>query len=287
MSIVVTGATGQLGRLVVEALLARGVPAEQIVATGRRVEALADLQDRGVTVRRADFTDPESLRTAFAGAEKVLLVSSSEVGQRLTQHSNAIAAAKDAGMRLIAYTSITRADTSTLLLAEEHRATERVLAESGVPYVVLRNGWYTENYTGQLATYLQHGIVGSAGAGRVSAATRADFAAAAAAVLTEDGHEGAVYELGGEAFTMPELAATISTVTGQDVTYTDVPVEQYTQILVGAGLPEPVAAVFADGDRGVADGELHVEGNDLDKLIGRTPTSLTDAVAAAAARLRR
>ncbi|SFU09192.1 NAD(P)H dehydrogenase (quinone) [Geodermatophilus amargosae] len=287
MSIIVTGATGQLGSLVVEALLARGVPGEQIVATGRRTEALADLQERGVTVHRADYTDPESLRVAFAGAEKVLLVSSSEVGQRLPQHGNVIAAAKEAGVRLLAYTSIPRADTSTLLLAGEHRATEELLAQGGVPYVVLRNGWYTENYTGQLATYLQHGIVGSAGAGRVSAATRADFAAAAAAVLTEDGHEGAVYELGGEAFTMPELAATISTVTGQDVTYTDVPVEQYTQILVGAGLPEPVAAVFADGDRGVADGELHVEGNDLDKLIGRAPTSLTDAVAAAAARLQR
>ncbi len=284
MSIVVTGATGQLGRLVVEALLDRGVPAERIVATGRRTEALADLQDRGVTVRRADYTDPDSLRTAFAGAEKVLLVSSSEVGQREAQHRNVIAAAKDAGVRLIAYTSITKADTSTLALASEHEATEQLLAESGVPYVVLRNGWYTENYTGQLPTYLEHGIVGSARAGRVSAATRADFAEAAAAVLAGDGHAGKVYELGGEAFTMPELAAVVSAATGQEVTYTDVPVEQYTQILVGAGLPEPVAAVFADGDRGVADGELHVGADDLATLIGRAPTSLAEAVAAAAAR---
>ena len=284
MSIVVTGATGHLGRLVVEALLARGVPAEQIVATGRRIEALADLQDRGVTVRRADFSDPTSLSSAFAGAEKLLLVSSSEVGQRLPQHRNAIAAAKDAGVRLIGYTSITRADTSTLMLAPEHKATEEALTESGVPYVVLRNGWYTENYTGQLDTYLQHGIVGAAGTGRVSAATRADFAAAAAAVLVEDGHEGAVYELGGEAFTMAELAATVSAATGQDVTYTDLPVEQYAQVLVGAGLPEPVAAAFADGDRGVADGELYVEVTDLEKLIGRAPTPLADAVAAAAGR---
>jgi NAD(P)H dehydrogenase (quinone) len=268
----------------VEALLSRGVPADRIVATGRRIEALADLQERGVTVRRADYTDPESLRAAFAGAEKLLLVSGSEVGQRVPQHRNAIAAAKDAGVGLIAYTSITRADTSSLLLAEEHKGTEQALAESGVPHVVLRNGWYTENYTGQLPTYLEHGIVGSAGAGRVSAATRADFAEAAAAVLTEDGHAGAVYELGGDAFTMPELAATVSTVTGTDVTYTDVPVERYTQILVGAGLPEPVAAVFADGDRGVADGELHVEADELTRLIGRAPTPLADAVAAAAAR---
>ena len=286
MSIVVTGATGHLGRLTVEALLARGVPADQIVATGRRTEVLADLAERGVTVRRADYSDPESLRTAFAGAEKVLLVSSSEVGQRLPQHRNVIAAAKDAGVRLIAYTSITRADTSTLLLAAEHKATEQALAGSGVPHVVLRNGWYTENYTGQLATYLQHGIVGAAGTGRVSAATRADFAAAAATVLVEDGHAGAVYELGGAAFTMPELAATVSAATGQEVVYTDVPVEQYTQILVGAGLPEAVAAVFADGDRGVADGELFVEVTDLVALIGRAPVPLADAVRAAATALR-
>lgn len=286
MSIIVTGATGHLGRLAVEALLARGVPAEHIVATGRRIDTLTDLQQRGVTVRRADYTDPASLRAAFAGAEKLLLVSSSEVGQRLPQHRNAITAAKDAGVGLIAYTSLTRADTSTLLLAAEHRGTEQALAESGVPHVLLRNGWYTDNYTDQLPTYLQHGILGSAGTGQVSAATRADYAEAAAAVLTTDGHEGAVYELGGEPFTMPKLAAAVSAATGQDVTYTDVPVDQYTQILLGAGLPEPVAAVYADGDRGVADGELYVEGNDLDKLIGRAPTSLTDAVTAAVARLR-
>ncbi len=286
MSIVVTGATGHLGRLVVEALLARGVPAEQIVATGRRVEALADLQDRGVTVRRADYTDPESLRAAFAGAEKLLLVSSSEVGQRLPQHRNVISAAKDAGVRLIAYTSFPHADTSTLPLAAEHLATEQVLAESGGPHVVLRNSWYTENFTSQLATYLEHGIVGSAGTGRVSAATRADLAAAAAAALTEDWHEGAVYELGGEAFTMSELAATVSEVTGRLVTYADVPVEQYAKILVAAGLPEPVAALYAEFDRAVADGEHYVEGNDLEKLIGRAPTPLADAVATAVARLQ-
>jgi NAD(P)H dehydrogenase (quinone) len=286
MSIVVTGATGHLGRLAIESLLTRGVPAEQIVATGRRVEALADLRERGVTVRRADYSDPASLRDAFAGAERLLLVSGSEVGQRLAQHRNAIAAAKDAGVQLIAYTSILRADTSTLQLAAEHRATEQALAESGVPHVLLRNGWYTENYTAQLPTYLEHGIVGSADDGRVSAATRADYAAAAAAVLTEEGHEGAVYELGGEPFTMAELAAAVSAATGQDVTYTDVPVQQYTQILVGAGLPEPVAAVYADGDRGVADGELFVPSDDLRELIGRAPTSLDEAVAAAAARLQ-
>ncbi len=286
MSIVVTGATGHLGRLAVEALLRRGVPADQIVATGRRIETLDDLAAQGVTVRRADFTDPASLREAFTGAEKVLLVSSSEVGQRATQHANAIQAAKDVGVSLIAYTSIPKADTSTLLLAAEHKQTEQLLADSGVPHVLLRNGWYTENYTGQLPVYLEHGIAGAAGDGRVSAATRADYAEAAAAVLTQDGHAGKTYELGGPAVTMAGLAQVVSDAAGQPVTYTDMPVEQYTQVLVGAGLPEPVAAVFADGDRGVADGELFVDPTDLEQLLGRPATPLADAARDAVKQLR-
>jgi NAD(P)H dehydrogenase (quinone) len=286
MSIVITGATGHLGRLVVESLLSRGVPAGQLVATGRRTETLADLAERGVVVRRADFDDEASLREAFAGAEKLLLVSGSEVGQRARQHGNAISAAKAVGVQFIAYTSIAKADTSTLLLAEEHRATEQLLAEAGVPHALLRNSWYLENYTGQLPVYLEYGIAGAAGTGTVSAATRADYAEAAAAVLAGEGHEGAVYELGGKPFTMTELAEVVSAATGRTVTYTDLPVEQYTQVLVGAGLPEPVAAVFADGDRGVAAGELLVEDSDLEKLIGRAPTTPADAVSAAAAKLR-
>jgi NAD(P)H dehydrogenase (quinone) len=292
MSIVVTGATGHLGRLAVEALLDRGVPADQIIATGRRTDALADLAERGVVVRRADFDDEASLREAFAGAQKLLLVSGSEVGQRARQHANAIEAATAAGVQFIAYTSIAKADTSTLLLAEEHRATEQLLAGSGIAHALLRNSWYIENYTGQLPVYLEHGIAGAAGTGRVSAATRADYAEAAAAVLagdghSGDGHSGAVYELGGTPFTMADLAQVVSAATGQPVTYADLPVGQYQAVLVGAGLPEPVAAVFADGDRGVSQGELLVDGNDLEGLIGRPPTPLADVVAAAVARLRR
>jgi NAD(P)H dehydrogenase (quinone) len=286
MSIVITGATGHLGRLVVESLLRRGVPAEQIIATGRRTEVLADLAERGVAVRHADFDDETSLREAFAGAEKLLLVSGSEPGGRVKQHGNAIDAAKAAGVQFIAYTSIAHADTSTLLLAAEHRATEELLASAGVPHALLRNAWYYENYTAQLPVYLQHGIVGAAGSGKLSAATRADYAEAAAAVLTGDGHQGAIYELGGESFTMAELAEVVSAATGQTVTYTDLPLEQYTQVLVSAGLPEPVAAVFADGDRGAAAGELFVGSDDLEKLIGRTPTTLAAAVSPAAAVLR-
>jgi len=285
MSIVVTGATGHLGRLAVEALLERGVPAADVVATGRRTEALADLAELGVVVRTADYDDAASLEAAFAGADRLLLVSGSEVGQRVRQHGNAVAAARAAGVGFIAYTSIAHADTSTLLLAEEHRATEQLLAEAGVPHALLRNSWYTENYTAQLPVYLERGITGAAGDGAVSAATRADYAAAAAAVVATDGHAGAVYELGGAPFTMTELAQVVSAATGRTVTYTDLPVEQYQQVLVGAGLPEPVAAVLADGDRGVAAGELLVEGDDLARLLGRAPTSLAEAVAAAVAGL--
>lgn len=170
-------------------------------------------------------------------------------------------------------------------MAEEHRATEQLLAGAGVPHALLRNSWYTENYSGQLPVYLEHGITGAAGDGAVSAATRADYAAAAAAVVATDGHAGAVYELGGPPFTMTELAQVVSAATGRTVTYTDLPVEQYRQVLVAAGLPEPVAAVLADGDRGVAAGELLVEGDDLARLLGRAPMSLPEAVAAAVAAL--
>ncbi|MCW2586711.1 MAG: NAD(P)-dependent oxidoreductase [Frankiales bacterium] len=279
MTLVVTGATGQLGRHVITELLARGVPAGQIVAAVRQPEKAADLAAQGVQVRQADYTKPDTLRTAFAGATKILLISSSEVGQRAAQHANVIAAAKEAGAGLLAYTSIARADSSTLQLAAEHQATEQLVRDSGLPFVLLRNGWYTENYTGQLAVHLEHGIVGSAGDGRVSAATRADYAAAAAVVLATDGHEGQVYELGGDtAFTMAEYAAALSAASGKAVTYTDLPVEAYTQVLEGAGLPAPVASVLADADAGVARGELHVTSGDLARLAGRPTTPLDEAI---------
>jgi NAD(P)H dehydrogenase (quinone) len=263
MSIVVTGATGHLGRLAVEALVQRGVPGADVVATGRRTETLAD---RGVVVRAADYDDEASLEEAFAGADRLLLVSGGEVGPRVRQHGNAIAAARAAGVGFIAFTSIAHADTSTLLLAEEHRATEQLLAGAGVPHALLRNSWYTENYTGQLPVYLEHGITEAAGDGAVSAAARADYAAAAAAVVATDGHAGAAYELGGTPFTMTELAQVVSAATGRTVTCTDLPVEQYRQVLVAAG-------------------ELLVEGDDLARLLGRAPTSLPEAVAAAVATL--
>ncbi|MFC9334571.1 SDR family oxidoreductase [Arthrobacter sp. NPDC057009] len=288
MTIVITGATGQLGRLVVEALLDSGVPAEQIVAAGRSTYRIADLGERGVQVRSIDYSQPDSLRQAFAGADKVLLVSGSEVGQRVEQHRNAVEAAKEAGVGLIAYTSIANADTTAMQLAAEHLATEGILRDSGVPFVLLRNGWYLENYTGQLPVQLQHGaVLGSAGDGRVSAAARADYAAAAAAVLLRDGEAGKVYELGGdEAFTLSELAGEVSAASGQDVTYRNLPAEQYTNVLVEAGLPEAYAAILADSDLGIARGDLLVTTGDLSALLGRPTTPLRQAVQAAAKSLQ-
>ncbi|PZF89085.1 SDR family oxidoreductase [Micromonospora deserti] len=281
MSIVVTGATGHLGRLIVESLLRRGVPADQVVALGRDTDRLADLAERGVTVRRADYNDPDSLRAAFAGAEKLAFVSGTEIGRRVEQARNVVAAAKEAGVELIAYTSIAKADTSSLILAVDHRGTEQEIAASGLPYVFLRNSWYFENYLPQLPTYLEHGVAGAAGDGRISAAARADYAEAAAAVLTTGGHANRVYELGAAPLTLTELAEEISRQAGRHVAYTDLPVEKYVEVLVDAGLPRAYAEILADGDRGAAQGELHVAADDLATLIGRRPATLAEAIRAA------
>ena len=283
MSIVVTGATGHLGRLAVESLLDRGVPAADIVAVGREVGRIDDLAARGVTVRRADYEDPRSLADAFAGADKVLLVSASEVGRRLHQHRNAVEAARAAGTGLLVYTSAPHAGTAAYTIAVDHRATEELIEASGLPYVILRNGWYLENYTPQLPTYLQYGIAGAAGNGRFSAATRADLAEAAAAALTTEGHQGRVYELGGEPFTLTELAAEISRQAGREVTYTDMPEQEYARFLAGAGVPEAFAALLADSDRAASRGELCADRTDLEKLLGRPVTPLADVIRAALA----
>jgi NAD(P)H dehydrogenase (quinone) len=285
MSVVVIGATGQLGRLVVESLLQRGVEPSQIVATGRNTARLADLAERGVQVQSVDLNDGPALAAALEGAEKVLLVSTNEVGSRLANHQSAIDAAKVAGVSLLAYTSIPKAETTAMSLAEEHRETERYLRDSGVPFVFLRNSWYLENYTAQLATYREHhAVLGSAGDGRVSAAARADYAEAAAAVLTSDGHAGAVYELGGDqAFTLTELASALSDAFGEEIVYTDLPEEKYAEVLAGVGLPAAMAQVLANADTGLARGDLFVDSGDLSRLIGHPTTSLTDAIAAASA----
>jgi NAD(P)H dehydrogenase (quinone) len=285
MSIVVTGATGHLGRLTIQALLDRGVAPDQIVAAARTPEYLQDLADRGVEVRHADYDDPQSLKEAFAGAEKLLLISSNAVGARIDQHRNVVDAAQEAGVDLIAYTSLLRADTTPILLAADHLATEQLILESGLPYVFLRNSWYLENYTAQIATALEHkAILGSAGSGLVSAATRADYAAAAAAVLSVDGPRNHAYELGGDTpFTLAEYAATLSDVTGEQIAYIDQPVDEYQAFLESVNVPASMAAILADSDAGLARGDLFEDSGTLARLIGRPTTSPAEAIRAALA----
>ncbi|PYF80421.1 NAD(P)H dehydrogenase (quinone) [Marinomonas alcarazii] len=279
--ILVTGASGQLGRLVIDSLLEK-TAASKVIAAVRNPDSVKELAEKGVNVRQADYTDPDTLASAMQGVDKVLLISSSEVGQRVAQHQNVINAAKQANVSLIAYTSILKADTSPLLLAQEHVATENLLAESGVPYVLLRNGWYSENYTMSVAAALEHGVVGCAGDGKLSTATRADYAEAAATVLLQDGQAGKVYELAGDnAFTLSEYAEAISKVTGKTVSYQNVPEAEYTKILVGVGLPEGFAAVLADSEAGAAKGGLFSDSKALSTLIGRPTTSIEDSIKAA------
>lgn len=286
MSVIVTGATGHLGRLVVEDLLARGVAADEIVATGRSVDSLAVLEARGVRVRRVDFDDPTTLEGVFQNGDRVLLVSGSEIGQRVRQHQAVIDAAVAGQVEVLVYTSGPRATTSPMVLMAEHRQTEEAILASGVPAVVLRNSWYFENYTGQLDTYLEHGaILGSAGEGRISGAARSDYAEAAASVLVDPKpHIGQIYELGGDsAFTLTELAAAVTEATGQTVVYADVPATEHRAALIGAGFPEPVADVFVDVDQTTRDGALRVDTGDLRRLIGHPTTPLADALKLAVA----
>jgi NAD(P)H dehydrogenase (quinone) len=284
-TIAVTGATGQLGRLVVAALLDRGVPAQNIIAAVRTPEKAADLAAQGVQVRHADYGRPETLAPALEGADRVLLISGTP-GDRVAQHANVIDAAKQAGVELLAYTGILNADTTTMLLAADHQATEQLIKDSGLPYAFLRNGWYTENSLMELEATLAHGFTGASGKGRFTPAARADFAEAAAAVLTDHAHATNVaYELGGdEALTMDETAALLSDATGQSIAYTDMPVEQYAAVLAGAGVPEPVAQVLADASAAIARGELITDSGDLQRLLGRpsTPVEHTFAQALAA-----
>jgi NAD(P)H dehydrogenase (quinone) len=281
MTVLVTGASGHLGRRTVLALLDRGVPGAEIVATARDLDAVADLADLGVQVRRADYDDPASLDAAFDGVDRALLVSSNAMGARVAQHRNVIEAAVRAGVGLLAYTSILRADTSGLALAAEHVATEDLLKQSGLAVALLRNGWYLENYTENAGPALATGqVIGSAGTGRVSAATRQDYAEAAAVVLAGGEHAGAVYELAGdEAFTMAEYAAALAAATGREIGYTDLPAADYAGALTSAGLPAAYAEVLADSDLGVSRGELEDQSGDLARLIGRPTTRLADALA--------
>ncbi|HQY32825.1 MAG TPA: SDR family oxidoreductase [Actinotalea sp.] len=283
MTVVVTGATGHLGRLVVESLLTAGVPAGEIVAAGRRTERLADLAGRGVRTAAIDLDEPGTLRAAFARADVVLLVSGSELGRRVEQHRNAIDAAVAEGVGRLVYTSAPHADTTALILAPEHKATEEILRASGLAFTILRNSWYTENYVGALEQARVTGeVVASVGAGRVASASRADFAAAAAAVLVGAGHDGAVYELSGDvAWDHHDLAAAIGEVVGRPVTYRAVDPAEHRAILVAAGLDEGTAGFVVALDGNIRDGLLAETSGDLARLIGRPTTALVEGLRAA------
>ncbi|OON78431.1 SDR family oxidoreductase [Streptomyces tsukubensis] len=280
MSIVVTGATGHLGRSVIEGLLER-VPADRIAAVVRDQGKAADLSGRGVEIRVADYNSPETLKRAFAAGDKVLLISGSEVGQRGPQHRAVIDAAKEAGVALLAYTGVLGGPDADFELAAEHKVTEQAVLDSGLPYVFLRNGWYHENYTRNLAPVLAQGVVvAAAGDGRIASASRADYAAAAVAVLTTEGHEGRAYELSGDvAWNLTEYAAEVSRQSGEAITYSTVPAEQMASILTGAGVPAPMAAILADVDGAIARGLLARTDGDLSRLIGRPTTPIADAIA--------
>lgn len=278
--IVVTGATGQLGRLVVQGLLER-LPGGEIVAAVRSPEKAGWAAERGVVVRKADYDQPDTLSSAFAGADKALLISGSDVGKRVAQHEAVVEAARNAGVAHIVYTSAPRADTSPLVLAPDHKATEECIRASGLPYTFLRNNWYSEGYTQAIEQGAQTGnFVGSAGDGRVASATRADYAAAATEVLTGDGHENKIYELSGDvAWTRAELATEIGKAAGRQVTYTDLSPEEHKAALTAAGLPAPVVELVASIDAGIKQGALSATPGDLKALIGRPTTPIAVTVA--------
>ncbi|MCH8620864.1 SDR family oxidoreductase [Undibacterium sp. TS12] len=273
--IAVTGANGQLGSLVIQALM-NTVPAGEIVAIVRDTAKAEKLRASGVQVRQGDYGQADSLGSALEGIDKLLLISSSEVGQRLEQHRNVIEAAKKAGVALLAYTSILHADTSPLLLAKEHVETERLIRDSGIPFTFLRNGWYIENYFPAISTALETGkVLGAAGDAKFSAASRADFAAAAAAVLTTKEQEGQIHELGGDqAFTLSELAASVSELSGKSVSYVNFSEPDYKNMLISFGVPPGFAHMLAQSDSGAAQGGLYEPGRQLSRLIQRPTTAL-------------
>ena len=277
--IAITGATGQLGQQVFANLL-NTTAANQLVAVVRNPAKAEALSQKGVVVRQADYGDEAALTRALQGVDKLLIISSSEVGQRAPQHRNIINAAKAAGVKFIAYTSLLHADTSPLGLADEHVATEKMLADSGIPYALLRNGWYTENYLASAPPALEHGVfIGAAGEGKIASATRADYAAAAARVITEDGHAGKVYELAGDhGWTLSELAAELAKQSGKNVVYQNLSQADFAAALKSVGLPAGLADMLADSDVGASKGGLFDDSHTRSKLIGRPSTPLAESV---------
>lgn len=280
MKIAITGASGQLGRLAIENLKTR-VDAGDIVALVRDPSKVADL---GVEARKADYHKPETLTAALQGIDRLVLISSSDFDDRAGQHQNVVNAVKETGVKHLIYTSILKADASPMIIAQDHKVTEAAIKASGIPYTFLRNGWYTENWTGSLPAAVEAGaLIGSAGDAKVTPATRQDYAEALAAVAAGEGHEGQIYELGGAAFTLSDLAAELSKQTGKDIPYNDLPEATYKDILISFQLPDALATVIADADAQAQNGWLTDESGTLERLIDRPATPLSSAVAAALA----
>ncbi|MCC8402397.1 SDR family oxidoreductase [Paraburkholderia sp. MMS20-SJTN17] len=280
--IAITGANGNLGRLVIKGLL-QSIPASQTVAAVRSPEKADDLRTLGVQIREADYDRPETLIEAFKGVEKLLLISAVQPGERFRQHRAVIDAARQTGVKLIAYTSLLRAGTSNLILADEHNRTEAYLKTAGVNFVVLRNGWYLENHTSGLAGALANSaITGSAGQGRFASASRADYADAAVTVLTQPGHANQTYELAGDdAYSLAELAEEVSKQVGRTIVYNHLSAADYESALLGFGLPKMIADVVVDADLKASAGELNSTSRDLSRLLGRSTTTLAQAVTVA------
>ncbi len=272
----ITGATGQLGRLVVEKLKER-TAAENIVALVRTPAKAADL---GIEARSFDYDQAETLKDSLVGIDQLLLISGNEIGQRATQHENIITAAKAAGVKHIVYTSLLRADTSTLSLAAEHVATEQVLKDAGIAHTILRNGWYTENYTGSVAGAVAAGaFIGSAGNGKIASAARVDYAEAAAIVLTSEDQAGKVYELAGDkAYTLTEFAAELSAQVGKEIPYNDLSENEYAEVLSQLGVPKEFAQAIAGWDVSASQGDLFDDGGKLSSLLGRPTTPLAETI---------
>ncbi|SIN89080.1 SDR family oxidoreductase [Agromyces cerinus] len=285
MTILVTAASGQLGRLVVDALLARGAAPADVIATARDTSKLEDLAARGIRTAELDYARPETITAALEGVDSVLLISGSEPGNRAALHQNVIDAAKAAGITKLVYTSAPRATTSSLVLAPDHKATEEAIAASGVPAVIVRNNWYTENYAADVSRAASTGVIAASTAdGRVASATRADLAEGGAVVLLEDGHLGQVYEFGGDvAWSYDELAAAASEVVGRDVTYTPLTTAEHVATLEAVGLDAGTAGFVAAIDAGIASGALSQTDGTLSRLLGRPTTTLVDGLRAVVA----
>lgn len=273
--IAITGACGKLGKLVLEELLNENIAANKIVALSRSTQKLDNFKKKGITVRYGNYDEPESLDLALKGVSKLLLISSSEIGKRVPQHKAVIDSAKRNNVELIAYTSILKADKSPLFLAQEHLETENLIKESGLPYVFLRNGWYTENYTDNASAHLEMGtLFGCAKGGSFSTAPRKDYASAAAKIISGSSHEGKIYELAGdESFTLSEFALILSKFFNKSIEYKNLDEKSYAEALAEAGLPKEFAEVLADSEAKAADGWLFDDGKQLSTLLGRQTTA--------------